>query len=173
MAQAVNQEEIIPLILQFGGQVKPRYLTRRTKNYKFILASLLHRKSYAKLDDCSEIEFMDNDLNTLYEYIKNGTKDKPALVSGVFDRIDVQENPLVLEIINFSFGEENNDEIIWKDCLIKNEQRKLDRQKDILEKEWKKSDLKERIEIGRKMQEIDKRRFMLKSKKQCCFKASL
>ena len=132
---------------------------------KFILASLLHRKSYAKLDDCSEIEFMDNDLNTLYEYIKNGTKDKPALVSGVFDRIDVQENPLVLEIINFSFGEENNDEIIWKDCLIKNEQRKLDRQKDILEKEWKKSDLKERIEIGRKMQEIDKRRFMLKSKK--------
>lgn len=132
---------------------------------KFVLASLLFRKPYANIEDCAEIGFLDKDLNDLYEYIKQGTKDKPALVSGVFDRIDVENNPLISEIINFPFTNEEKGAEIWQDCLVKNKERALDREKELLEKEWKTGDLKQRVEILKKMQEIDKRRYVLRSKK--------
>ena len=132
---------------------------------KFLLASLLHRKEYANIDDCEDVEFIDYDLSTLYNYIKKGTKEKPALVSGVFDILDVDTKPLIYDIINFQFSSDENNSRIWKDCLIKNRQRKLEIQKDWLEKELKNADLTRRAELLRQMREIDIKKLELLKQK--------
>ena len=49
---------------------------------RFVLASLLYRKSWAKLSDCEEVTFMMQDAKTLFEYIKQGTPEKPAVEIG-------------------------------------------------------------------------------------------
>lgn len=124
---------------------------------KFILASLLHRKDYANIQDCDDVEFLDGDLNTVFGYIKQGTKDKPALVSGVFDRVDVENNPLINEIINFSFADNENAKIMWHDCIRQNKLRKFEREKEKLQNDYAKCDLTQRAVVMKQMMEVDKK----------------
>ena len=130
---------------------------------KFILASLLYRKPWANLGDCDDITFILPDANTLFDYIKSSSPDKPALVSGVFDRIDVENSPFIQNVINCTFNEETAKKV-WTDCLSKNKQRKLLMLKDKLEQQLPNSDVDGRKEIAKQLFEIDIKLAKLKSK---------
>ncbi len=130
---------------------------------KFILASLLYKKPWAKIEDCSSITFLLPDANTLFDYLKQSTKEKPALVGGVFDRIDVDNSPFIQSVINCTFNEETGPKV-WKDCLIKNEQRQIIMEKDKLEKQLGSADIDERKEIAKKLFELDIKIAKLKAK---------
>ncbi|MBR1925954.1 MAG: DNA primase [Clostridia bacterium] len=130
---------------------------------KFILASLLYRKPWANLSDCEEISFILPDANTLFDYIKSSSPEKPALVSGVFDRIDVENSPFIQNVINCTFNEETAKKV-WIDCINKNKQRKLLMLKDKLEQQLPQSDIDKRKEIAKKLFEIDIKLAKLKSK---------
>ena len=121
---------------------------------KFILASLLFRKSWANLSDCNDVTFMLPDAKILLDYIKSGTPEKPALVGGVFDRIDVENSPFVQGVINYVFNEEIASKE-WQDCLVKNKQRRLMQQKDKLEQELHRADIENRKIIAKELFAID------------------
>lgn len=121
---------------------------------KFILASLLYRKSWANLNDLNDATFLMPDAKILLDYIKSGTPEKPALVGGVFGRIDVENSPFVQGVINYSFNEEIGKKE-WDDCLLKNKQRRLLIEKDEIEKSFKTADVQQRKQLAQQMFEID------------------
>ena len=130
---------------------------------KYILASLLYKKPWAKIEECGNITFLLPDANTLFDYLKQSTKEKPALVGGVFDRIDVDNSPFIQSVINCTFSDETGQKV-WNDCLVKNEQRQILMQKDELEKELGVADIDKRKEIAKKLFELDIKIAKLKTK---------
>lgn len=131
----------------------------------FVLASLLHRKPWANIAECDGVEFIAPDFKLLFEYIKTGTPEKPALVSGVFDRIAVDQSPSVSEIINYNFSSNKEDnELTWQHCLGKNMERKLYNRKDELERAFATSDLEKRKQFAKEIFELDREIAKLKKK---------
>lgn len=130
---------------------------------KFILASLLNRKSWASLTDCTEVTFLLPDAKILFEYIQQGTADKPALIGGVFDRIDVPNSPFVQGVINYAFSEDTAP-VVWKDCLLKNKQRQLLMQKDKLDAELFRADINQRKILAKQLFDIDIQLAKIKNK---------
>ncbi len=130
---------------------------------KFVLASLLYRKSWANISDVLDVEFLHPDAKILMDYIKSGTPEKPALVGGVFDRIDVNSSPFVQGVINYNFNEEIGQKE-WKDCLSKISERKLLQQKDKLEQELKTADLETRKKLAKQLFGLDIELAKLKNK---------
>ena len=130
---------------------------------KFILASLLNRKSWASLTDCTEVTFLLPDAKILFEYIQQGTADKPALIGGVFDRIDVPNSPFTQGVINYAFSEDTAP-VVWKDCLLKNKQRQLLMQKDKLDAELFRADINQRKILAKQLFDIDIQLAKIKNK---------
>jgi len=130
---------------------------------KFILTSLLNRKSWANLEECAEATFILPDAKILYEYIKQGTVDKPALIGGVFDRIDVENSPFIQSIINYAFNEDTAI-VAWQDCLLKNKQRQLLLQKDKLDQEYPHADIEQRKILAKQLFDIDIQLAKIKNK---------
>ncbi len=130
---------------------------------KFILASLLYKKPWAKIEECDNVSFILPDAKTLFDYLKQSTPEKPALVGGVFDRIDVDNSPFVQSVINCTFNDETGQKV-WNDCLVKNEQRQILMEKDELEKQLSTANVDERKEIAKKLFELDIKIAKLKAK---------
>lgn len=130
---------------------------------RFVLASLLYRKSWAKLSDCEEVTFMMQDAKTLFEYIKQGTPEKPAVVGGVFDHIDVENSPFIKRVINHIFNEETAPKV-WEDCLLKNKERQLLLQKDKVEKELFSADAEQHKHLAQQLFNIDMQLAKMKKK---------
>jgi len=130
---------------------------------KFILASLLHRKSWASLTDCTEVTFLLPDAKILFEYVQQGTANKPALIGGVFDRIDVPNSPFTQGVINYAFSEDTAP-VVWKDCLLKNKQRQLLMQKDKLDAELFRADINQRKILAKQLFDIDIQLAKIKNK---------
>ena len=103
------------------------------------------------------------DAKILFDYIKSSTPEKPALVSGVFDRIDVDNSPFIQGVINLTFSDQTGQKI-WKDCILKNEQRQILMQKDELEKKLSSASIDERKTIAKKLFELDIKIAQLKAK---------
>ncbi|MBQ8761718.1 MAG: DNA primase [Clostridia bacterium] len=154
-------EQLKPVIVEDHKANEDAYILAD----KFLLASLLHRKEYADIEQCKGVEFIDYDFSKLFNYVKQGTKEKPALVSGVFDIFEIEQKPQIKDIINFEFANNEQDSKVWKDCIFKNKQRKLEMQKDWLEKELKTADLTRRAELLRQMREIDISKIELQKQK--------
>lgn len=129
---------------------------------KFVLASLLYKKPWAKIEDTTDLVFMLQDANILLNYLKEATPEKPAIVSGVFDRIDVDNSPFIQSVINCSFNDQTGEKV-WKDCLLKNKQRQIFLEKDKLEQNLKNADIDERKIIAKKLFELDLKLAKLKT----------
>ena len=121
---------------------------------KFILASLLYHKPWANIEECENLTFLNSDANLLFDYIKKGTPEKPAIVGGVFTIIDVENSPLIKGVINYVFNDEISEKV-WKDCLNKNKERELLMEKDKLENMLRVADIDQRKEIAKKMFMLD------------------
>ena len=121
---------------------------------KFILASLLYHKPWANLAECENLTFLNSDANLLFDYIKKGTPEKPAIVGGVFTIIDVENSPFIKGVINYVFNDEISEKV-WKDCINKNKERWLLMEKDKLENTLKSADIDQKKEIKKKMFLLD------------------
>ena len=87
----------------------------QSKNYKaeqFVLASVLHKKSYVsgvEIDD-----FVNNNFKEIYSYLE---KNNFPIVSKLYDDFDVEQNEELKELINFNFSNISNEKSEFEGCL--------------------------------------------------------
>ncbi len=126
------------------------------KAVKFVLSALLHKKEYASLNDDIKDNLLDNDIIKLYNYIENcKTNGKMPIVSHVFDLFNVENNPLINDIVNFNFTEINDTKEYYEDCvnlLIKSGLEM--KQKDLALKISLTSDIDERKKLSLELSNI-------------------
>ena len=87
------------------------------KAIKFILASMVYKKDYVKQYDISR--FLHNDTYMrLYELMLNKKKAGEELkISLLYDEFDLEEEPNLVDIINYNFDENGNNEKYYEECL--------------------------------------------------------
>lgn len=99
-------------------EILPSKENAYVKAVKFIMASLLHGKSYAKLDQDIVDNLLNNDFVTIYNYIKRCLDSgKQPIVSAVFDMFDVENNFDIRDIIAFEFNKTCDNEQFYNDCV--------------------------------------------------------
>ena len=99
-------------------EVLPSKENAYVKAVKFVIASLLHGKSYSKLNDSICENLLNNDFVTIYNYIKRCNADnKQPIVSNVFDMFDVENNYDVRDIIAYEFNKTCDNEKFYVDCV--------------------------------------------------------
>ena len=122
------------------------------KAIKFLLASLLYKKDYAKFEDT--IYFKNPTYQKLFDYMMDCIKqNKVYTVSSIFDIFDVDNNDDLKQIINFDFSEfSQKEEIYFKQSLNRIRALGLELEIDRLKQEFKQTtDLTKRREIASKL----------------------
>ena len=135
---------------------KDQVVTRENayvKAVKFVMAALLHKKDYANLVDNIKENLLDYDIQKIYDYIetcnKNGTK---PIVSHMFDLFDVENNPVINDIVNYNFNDVNDNEKNFNDCVKILIVSGLNlKQKELNNKYNETTDLAERREISKQI----------------------
>lgn len=122
----------------------------------FVLASLLHKKEYAYFDDEIAENIFNPDYVQLYNYMSEQNKNnKRVLVSSVFDLFEDENNIDIYNVINYNFIESEENESYYKDCIkILMNAGLAKKQKDLMQQINATSDLDERRELRKKLQEI-------------------
>ena len=123
----------------------------------FVMAAAMHRKPYVKLNF---LEYLKNPtLKQLFELLKEKEKNSENFqITTIFDRFDVENEPVLKEILNFNFEEVNNEEKYYKECLWSLKEWKLRELKEELTKRYTEAkDLGERREISKQLFEITKK----------------
>ena len=88
------------------------------KAVKFIIASLLYKKEYARLDSNIEPNLRNSDYVKIYKYIENEyDNNRKPIVSKLFDMFDVENTADIYDIVNFQFVEGEDNEKYFNDCL--------------------------------------------------------
>lgn len=137
------------------------------KAIKFILASFVHKKDYAKNLVTKNITFQNKNYQDLFNFVKTCLEtNKPYTISTLFDVFDTDENADIKEIIDFDFLENLNEEEYFKQCLDGYLAVELMEQKDSLTKEFKEEkDLNKRRLIAEKLNLVTKQIIELKNKR--------
>ena len=139
---------------------KERVLSNREnaniKAVKFVMASLLHKKDYAKLDKRIVENLLNPDYVTVYNYIeKEINEGRTPIVSALFDMFDVDNTIEIYDIINFNFAESEDNEGYYQDCLKHLVRTGLEiKQKEIMSKIVLEKDLDVRRELSKQLQMI-------------------
>ena len=87
----------------------------QSKNYKaeqFILASILHKKSF--VHDVEIEDFVNNNFKEFYEYLKQNNF---PIISKLYDDFDVESNKEINDLINYDFSKILNPEKEFEACL--------------------------------------------------------
>lgn len=88
------------------------------KAIKFIIASLIEKKEYARLDDSIRINLKNPDYIKIYDYIENQYKnDKKPIKSTICDMFDVENTADIYDVVNFDFVEGEDNQKHFDDCL--------------------------------------------------------
>lgn len=89
------------------------------KAVKFIIASLLHKKEYANLDESIRPNLKNSDYIKIYDYIENEYKNnRKPIISTIFNMFDDVENTAdVYDVVNFDFVEGEDNKKHFDDCL--------------------------------------------------------
>ncbi len=99
-------------------EVLPSKENAYVKAVKFVVASLLHGKSYAKLHEDIVDNLVNNDYITIYNYVKRCLdENKQPIISSMFDMFDVDNNYDVKDIITFEFNKICDNEQFYLDCV--------------------------------------------------------
>ena len=136
------------------------------KAVKFVMGALLHKKEYALLNDDVKENLLDSDIQKLYDYI-NGCKleGKTPIVSHVFDMFNVENNPVINDIVNFSFAETIDNEGYYNDCVKLLIRSGLEiKQKEIANKIALESDIDKRKELSKQLSQIILKQNQLRKK---------
>lgn len=115
VSDAVKQEDIVENVDTKINLKENSYV----KAVKFIIASLLYKKDYAKLNDSIKPNLKNPDYVKIYDYIENEYKNgKKPIVSKIFDMFDDIENTADLsDIVNYNFVSGEDNEKYYSDCL--------------------------------------------------------
>lgn len=137
------------------------------KAVKFVMAALLHKKDYATLQSDIKENLLDSDIQKIYEYIEtckqNGTK---PVISHLFDMFDVENNPVINDIINYNFTQANDNEVGFNDCVKVLVVSGLNiKQTELHNKFNETKDLTERREITKQLSQVVKKLNDIKNKK--------
>lgn len=140
-------------------EVLPSKENAYVKAVKFVIASLLHSKSYARLNDDIVENMLNNDYITVYNYIKRCLADnKQPIVSNVFDMFDVENNPDIRDIIAYEFNKTCDNEKFYNDCVDTMIEYGLKHKQDLLLKQIRESkDLDERKALTTELNKIIKK----------------
>jgi len=126
------------------------------KAVKFVMAALLHKKEYAKLDNRILDNLLNPDYVTVYNYIaKELSENRKPIVSALFDMFDVDNTVEIYDIINFNFASSEDNEGYYQDCLKHLIRTGLEiKQKEIMNKIALEKDLEARRELSKELQRI-------------------
>ena len=103
------------------------------KAIKFVMASLCHKKEYAKFDFDLKKYLLNPTLLKLYDLMKQyNQNNEKLLISSLFDLFDVENEPSIQDLIDYNFEYIKNpneyyDECIWKirESYLKDKIKKL------------------------------------------------
>ncbi len=129
------------------------------KAQQFILASIIHKKDYAKGILDKDFTFQNSNYNKLFNFAKNCCiNNKSYTISSLFDYFDVENNPDIAEIINFNFNNfGDNLDIYFNECIKKISYLELKNKQEELTQAFKNEiDLEKRKEIAVKLNNIAK-----------------
>lgn len=88
------------------------------KAVKFVLASLLHKKEYAKMSSLIYENLLNADYKNIYKYIDDKKKlGEKVIVSNLFDIFNVENNKPVKDLIDYIFIDNEDNENYYKDCV--------------------------------------------------------
>lgn len=126
------------------------------KAVKFVISSLLHKKSYATLHVEIKENLLNGDYKRIYEYIEEAKKNnKQPIISTLFDMFDVENNEDIKDLINFEFIDSIDNEKYYNDCVkiiqisgLQNVQTQLTAKLKEL------TDLSERRQVAKELQEV-------------------
>ena len=140
-------------------EVLPSKENAYVKAVKFVMASLLHSKSYAKLDDEIVENLFNNNYIAIYNYIKMcKAENKQPIISSIFDMFDVENNYDVRDIIAYEFNKTCDNEKFFEDCVNSIISYGLKKEQDELLKRIKESrDLDERKVLTAELNKIIKK----------------
>ncbi len=149
-----NEQQEEKLVSRQGGHLKA---------LKFVLASIVHKKEYAKNILQSNLKFKNSNYQNLFNYVKScNQNNKPYTVSTLFDVFDVENNEDIKEIIDYNFSTFSSPETYFNQCIATlNSINLKQKQEDLTEKFKTEKDLDKRREIAKELSEIAKE---LKSK---------
>lgn len=141
-------------IIQNAGEFRE---DSNQKAIKFLLASLLYKKDYAKFDNT--IYFKNPSYQKLFDYMMEcNQNNKVYTVSSIFDMFEVDENNDIKQIINFNFNEFlGKEEIYFKQSLARIRNTGLQLEIERLTQAFKQeTDLTKRREIASKLSLVTK-----------------
>lgn len=125
------------------------------KSQLFILASLLHKKPYAKFIEMNN--FNNFSFKTVYEYLKEcNEQKKEPIIGALFDSLESDDKSLN-ELINYQFSSNEIDSKYFEDCekILKLDE--LMKQQTLYTNKVMEADnIDERKEYGKLLQEITK-----------------
>lgn len=88
------------------------------KAVKFIMASLLYKKEYAKLDSRIRENLKNSDYIKIYDYIQSEyDNNRKPIVSKLCDMFDIENTPDVNDVANYTFVAGEDNERYYEDCL--------------------------------------------------------
>lgn len=126
------------------------------KATKFIMASILHKKPYAKLTDEIRQNIINPDYIKIYDYfLECYANNKKPIIGAVFERFDADNNNDVLDLINYEFIESEDNENFFDGCVKQIVISGLNaKQKEITEKLSTIKDLNERKQLITELNDI-------------------
>lgn len=129
------------------------------KSIKFILASLLYKKDYANYN-FDLLPYLKNDsFVKLYNLMKQKNANNEQIkVSMLYDEFDIDSEPNIVDIIDYNFGENGNNEQYYNACIERLQEDGIKDQLAELTQKFKSSaDSAERKNIAIKISELTKK----------------
>lgn len=151
-----NEKEVVESFEKEKTVNLPNRENANIKAVKFVMAALLHKKDYAKLDNRIVDNLLNPDYVTVYNYIaKEMSEGRTPIVSTLFDMFDVENTVEIYDIINFNFATSEDNEDYYNDCLRHLVRTGLEiKQKEIMGKIALERDLEARRELSKELQRI-------------------
>lgn len=134
------------------------------KAVRFVLASFVHKKEYAKLDAQIKTCLCNPDYVKLYDYFELCQKEsRPILIGSLYSNFDIENNEDLSAIINYDFNTWTDNEHYYLDCVKTLKSYGLEKKQMELTEEIRTiSDLNERREKMQELQNIIMQRNKIK-----------
>ncbi len=136
---------------------RPTRENANIKAEKFVMASLLHKKEYAKLDKRIVNSLKNPDYVKVYNYIEEETANNRTFIIGsLFNMFeDMNNNKAIDDIINFVFLDSEDNADYYNDCLKHLFKTELEiKQKELMQQIALEGDLDKRRELSKELQKI-------------------
>ena len=126
------------------------------KATKFVIASLLHKKDYARFSKILEVGINNPDLKKLYRILlEYNQSNKQFPITMIFDYFDVEKSQSVQDLISYDFSKVGDENKYFEECLWQIKESNLKQQQTQLTEKYKsETDLQKRREIANELNNV-------------------